>query len=148
VDCSVFGVDRSFSRYALYDVDDNYACFIGPWFTLVDHDREAELLADLTGVIRADRNFWTGFNPYVNMLRTKYGICERGDDGFFSFLEVARTAPPKVIVEEASALWNQLENEGYTDRAIEALCCTGDRAWKNPVGDIAVIPPEGPLSKI
>ena len=26
-DWSVFGVDRSFTRYALYDVDGNYACF-------------------------------------------------------------------------------------------------------------------------
>jgi hypothetical protein len=42
-------------------------------------------------------------------------------------------------------MWNQLEEEGYTDGAVEALVRAGYQAWKNPVGDIAVSPLEGSL---
>jgi hypothetical protein len=120
---------------------------VGPWLTLADEDREAELLADVTGAIRADRHFWPEFNPYVDELRTKYGICRRDSDGFIHFTEEARTASPSVIMEKTSALWSQLEEEGYTDGAVDALERAGYQAWKNAVGDIAVLPPEGSLPK-
>jgi hypothetical protein len=118
---------------------------IGPWATLADEDREAELLADLTAAIRADSRFWTEFNPYVDRLREQYGICGRDKDGFIRFTEDVRNAGPGTILGKASALWKQLEGEGYTDGAIEALGRAGYQAWKNPVGDIAVLPPRGSL---
>ncbi|MBU1565146.1 MAG: hypothetical protein KJ630_05915 [Proteobacteria bacterium] len=153
-----FGI---YARYSVYTKDKNGAhpcefsfsldnlrpLGIGPWLTLSDEDREAELLADLTSAIRADRRFWKEFNPYVDMLRTKYGICERDNDGFIHFTEDARNGPPSVIMDKASALWNQLEDEGYTDGAIEALGRAGYQAWKNPVGDITVLPPDESLYK-
>jgi hypothetical protein len=120
---------------------------VGPWLTLADDDREAELLADLTGAIRADRRFWADFNPYVDLLRAKYGICNRDDGGFISFTEDFRNASFGETMERVSALWSQLADEGYTDGAIEALGRAGYHAWKNPVGDIAVSPPDGSLSK-
>ena len=120
---------------------------VGPWLTLSDEDREAELLADLTGAIRANRRFWAEFNPYVDMLRSKYGICDRDDSGFIHFTQDSRNASPGAIMEKVSALWAQLEEEGYADGAIEALGRAGYQAWKNPVGDIAVFPPEGSLMK-
>ena len=120
---------------------------VGPWLTLADEDREAELLADLTGAIRADRSFWAEFNPYVDMLRSRYGICDRDDSGFIHFTKDSRNAPPGAVMEKASALWTQLEAEGYTDGAIEALGRAGYQAWKNQVGDITVIPPDGSLPK-
>jgi hypothetical protein len=118
---------------------------IGPWVTIKDEDEDAELLAALTGAIRADQRFWTEFNQYVDVLQAKYGICTRGKDGFINFTKEAQTAPPNVIVEKTTALWNQLEKEGYTDGAVEALGRAGYQAWKNTVGDIAVLPPEGSL---
>ena len=120
---------------------------IGPWLTLADEDREAELLADLTRAIRADGCFWADFNRYVDLLRAKYGICDRDSGGFIYFTEDSRNASPGAIMERVSALWTQLEDEGYTDGAIEALGRAGYQAWKNPVGDIAVFPPDGSLPK-
>ena len=111
---------------------------IGPWLTLQDADEEAELLADLTGAIRADRGFWTAFDRYVDQLRTEHGICRRGDDGFQHFAKGALTALPDAIVENTAAIWQQLEAEGFTDGAVEALNRAGYKAWKNAVGDIAV----------
>ena len=119
---------------------------VGPWLTLADHDREAELLADLTAAIRADRRFWVEFNHYVDMLRSKKGICDRDDSGFINFTQDSSKVPPGTIMEKVSALWAQLEVEGYTDGAIEALGRAGYQAWKNPVGDIAVFPPDGSLT--
>ena len=50
-------------------------------------------------------------------------------------------------MEKTSALWSQLEDEGYTDGAVDALERAGYQAWENAVGDIAVLPPEGSLPK-
>lgn len=47
--------------------------------------------------------------------------------------------------DENAALWRQLETEGYTDGAVDALRRAGYQAWKNQVGDIAVAPPKGAL---
>ncbi|MFC1505244.1 hypothetical protein ACFL5W_01875, partial [Thermodesulfobacteriota bacterium] len=115
---------------------------IGPWVTIKGEDENAELLADLTGTIRADLRFWADFNQYVDVLRAEYGICRRDNDGFIYFTDEMRTAPPNIIMQKTTALWNQLEAEGYTDGAVEALVRAGYQAWKNPVGDISVVPPD------
>jgi len=120
----------------------------GPWVTLAEEDKEAELLADLTGAIRMDRTFWTDFNTHVDALQEKFGICRRGDDGFHQFTEEAQTAPPHVILEKTTALWKEVAAAGYTDGAVDALGRAGFTAWKNPVGDIAVWPPEDSLPMI
>jgi hypothetical protein len=120
---------------------------IGPWLTLQEQDEEAELLADLTGAVRADPTFWPEFNRCVDALQAKLGICRRGDDGFNHFTQDAQTALPRVIMERVQDLWHRLDAAGYTDGAIGALWRAGYTAWKNPVGDIAVLPPEGSLPR-
>jgi hypothetical protein len=117
----------------------------GPWVTLENHDREAGLLADLTCALRADGNFWEEFDRRVDALQTQLGICRRGKGGFFRFADDAQTALPPSVMKSAAALWQRAEAEGFTDGAVQALCRAGYRAWKNPVGDIAVEPPEGSL---
>jgi hypothetical protein len=154
-----FGI---YARYAVYKKDapgirpgefafspDNLRPLgIGPWLTIKNDDAEAELLADLTGAIRADRIFWPEFNQYVDALQEKNGICRRSDDGFNYFTEEAQTALPYEIMKKTANLWHQLEAAGCTDGAVEALARAGYKAWKNPVGDIAVLPPEGSLPMI
>ena len=151
-----FGI---YARYAVYKKDatgispgefafslDNLRPLgIGPWLTITDKDEEAELLADLTGAIRNDRIFWAEFNPYVDKLQEEYGICKRGDDGFNHFTTETQNAPPYVLLKKTTALWQQVEAAGYTDGAVDALNRAGYKAWKNPVGDIAVLPPKGSL---
>jgi len=121
---------------------------IGPWLTIEGEDEQADLLADLTGAIRADRNFWAEFDRYVDELQAKQGICRRGSDGYNHFTEEAQSTPPQFVKEKSAAVWKQLEAAGYTDGAVEALGRAGYKAWKNPVGDIAVLPPEGSLTMI
>lgn len=121
---------------------------IGPWLTLTAEDQEAELLADLTRAIRADKTFWPEFNRRVDTLQAESGICRRGDDGYHHFSKESLTASPLEIMKKTAEIWHQLDRAGYTDRAVEALCRAGYSAWKNAVGDIAVLPPEGSLSRI
>ncbi|MEJ2037732.1 MAG: CheR family methyltransferase [Desulfosarcinaceae bacterium] len=118
---------------------------IGPWVTIVDEDEDAGLLADLTGAIRRDRRFWDQFNPHVDELRTEYGIGARDKDGFFRFSEEVQTAPPALLMQKTSALWDRIEKEGYVDGAVAALQRAGYQAWKNAVGHVAVLPPEGSM---
>lgn len=118
---------------------------IGPWLTLVEDDREAALLADLTGAIRADRTFWSDFTRRVDALRAQFGIGTRDPDGFLQFTEEARSAPPLVVAEKTTALWQQIAMEGYAEGAVAALDRAGYKAWINAVGDIAVRPPEQAL---
>lgn len=137
------GANGMTAREFAFSMDNLRPLGIGPWVTIQDRDEDAELLADLTGAIRADRRFWPDFNRRVDVLQSTYGICRRDDDGFIQFTEEARTAPPGSILEKTTALWNQLEAEGYADGAVGALARAGYQAWKNPVGDIAVSPTEG-----
>jgi len=121
---------------------------IGPWLTLAQEDQEAELLADLSGAIRRDRIFWAPFGSHVDGLREELGIGRRANDGFLQFTEEIRNAPPHILSEKTTSLWNRVDASGYTDGAIEALVRAGFTAWKNKVGDIAVLPPENSLPTV
>jgi hypothetical protein len=120
----------------------------GPWVTLSDRDQDAELLADLTSVLRADGSFWEKFDRRVDALQVQMGICRRADDGFLRFADDTQTALPPAVVGKSATLWRQVESEGFTDGAVAALTRVGYRAWKNPVGDIAIEPPEGSLPAV
>lgn len=118
---------------------------IGPWLTLADADGEAGLLADLIAAIRRDHLFWSDFSRRLDELRDLYGICRRDADGFIQFTAETRSAPPMALQKKTATLWTQLDAEGYTEGAVAALGRAGFTAWKNAVGDVAVLPPRGAL---
>ncbi len=120
----------------------------GPWVTLQEKDQDAELLADLTRILRTDKIFWETFDHRVNALQERFGICGRGKDGFLQFSANEQAALSPAAMKNTARLWRQMEREGYTERAVQALCRSGYLAWKNPVGDIAVLPPEGAISAV
>lgn len=152
-----FGI---YARYAIYwkegthlrpcefafSLDNLGPLGIGPWLTLADDDGEAELLADATAAIRGDPIFWTDFKRRLDELRALYGICRRTENGFIRFTEETRSASPLSLQKKIAALWTQFAAEGYADGAIAALGRAGFTAWKNAVGDIAVLPPESALA--
>ena len=154
-----FGI---YARYAVYardaagirprefafSMDNLQPLGIGPWLTLVEDDREAALLADLTAAIRADRTFWSDFTRRVDALRAQFEIGRRDPDGFLQFTEETRTATPLVVTQKTTALWQQMAAEGYAGGAVAALGRAGYQAWINAVGDIAVLPPEQSLDTV
>ena len=154
-----FGI---YARYAVYrkesggirpcefafSLDNLRPLGIGPWLTLTEDDQEAELLADLTLAIRRDHHFWREFSADVNDRRLKLGICREADDGVCRFPEAMHKAAPLLLAEKTTALWHHIDAAGYTDGAIEALVRAGYEAWRNPAGDIAVLPPDNTLPHI
>jgi hypothetical protein len=112
---------------------------IGPWYALHDDDPDAGFLADLCAALRGDRRFWPVFDRRVDDLLDREGLCRRGKDGR---LHLADPLPPwDAVVARMRALWRGLAGEGVGALAVEALDRCGYRAWLNPVGDIAVVPP-------
>ena len=109
-----------------------------PWVTMHDNDPEAMLLADIIGMLRRERTFWPGFSRRVDDLLQRYGICQRGEDGFLHFSEKEMT--PSKYLKQNVKMWEQIEYEGFHDRAVYALKCAGYTAWRNPVGDVAIWP--------
>lgn len=115
-----------------------------PWYTLHDDDPEAVLLADVIRQVRADRAFWRVFTGRLDELMAHYGLFERDSNGF---LHAPEGEEPAVdFAEKTTRLWRQVEEEGFTDGAVDALKRAGYAAWKNPVGDIAIRPRSGPLT--
>ena len=151
-----------YARYTIYEKDaqglrpcefafrpDNLRPLgIGPWVTLQETDPEAELLADLTRALRTDKDFWAAFDRRVDALQERFGICCRGKDGFLRFSAGGKAPLTPAVMKSTALLWRQMEEEGHTERAVQALCRAGYLAWKNPVGDIAVLPAEGSLAAL
>ncbi len=109
-----------------------------PWYTLHDDDPEAMLLAELIRQVRANRSFWRGFTERLDELMAHYGLFQRDSNGFLYAPE--GDSPPTDFPERISRMWLQLEEEGFTDGAVDALNHAGYTAWKNLVGDIAIQP--------
>ena len=109
-----------------------------PWYTLHDNDPEAMLLADVIRQVRADRPFWRVFTGRLDELMAQYGLFQRDSNGFLCAPEGEEFAGD--FAERSARMWRQVGEEGFTDRAVEALTRAGYEAWKNPVGDIAIRP--------
>jgi hypothetical protein len=115
-----------------------------PWFTIHDEDPEALFLAGLMGAIRSNRAFWPDFTARVDELLEVQGVCSRQANGFLYF--ASADMPPGELMGRHAEVWRRMKAEGYPAGAVEALSRAEFTAWENPVGDIAVRPPDGTLS--
>ncbi|MCP4350633.1 MAG: hypothetical protein GY795_34630 [Desulfobacterales bacterium] len=137
------GTDGLFPGEFAFTLDNIGHIVFMPWYTIHENDPESILLADLMGAIRADRAFWTEFSNRTDELLKHKGICQRETDGFLHFpLQPASVAE---YLKNNAMLWQQMDEEGYTDRVAEVLGRAGYDAWKNSVGDIAIKPPVNSL---
>lgn len=114
-----------------------------PWYTLHDDDPEAMLLAAVIRRVRADRPFWRGFTKRLDEFMEHFRLFRRDANGFLCVSESGEPAPD--FAQRASRLWRQVDEEGFTDGAVDVLKRAGYTAWKNPVGDIAIRPNACPL---
>lgn len=101
------------------------------------------LLADLTGAIRSDQQFWPAFSEHLDELLKAEGICIRGPDGFLQPL--TEEMPLAEYLQKNAAIWQQLVEDGYPARSVEVLERNAHKAWINSVGDITIEPPIGSL---
>ena len=112
-----------------------------PFFSIHENDPEAMLLAELTGALRSNQSFWPDFSNRQDDLLKHFGFCQRRPDGFLDFKNDGM--PLGEYFKNNALLWQKMQEEGYTDRAVNALVQSGYDAWKNSVGDIAIRPKKG-----
>jgi SAM-dependent methyltransferase len=107
------------------------------YFAIHDDDTETCRLVRAVAALRSDQNFFKEFSARHDALHLDYEVCPRGADGYLGDL-------PDVSGEELArrslAILRALEEEGYVERATEALRKAGFEAWRNEVGHVAIAP--------
>jgi SAM-dependent methyltransferase len=105
------------------------------WFALHDGERETWRLAELLGILRSDRGFLRDYDARLDALLAENRMAVRDENGCL--------AEPPDPIEPARALpvYHEIAREmeaGFADRAVSVLQRAGLKAWRNPVGHIAV----------
>jgi hypothetical protein len=107
------------------------------WYALHDGDRETWRLAELIGVLRADREFLHDYDARLDALLGEHKISIRDANGCLinhpEMAEPAKRLPSYLAINDA------IQAE-FTDRAVVALTRAGVNAWRNVVGHVAVSP--------
>jgi len=107
-----------------------------PWFCLHDGERETFRLASAVGILRADDAFRGDFDERLDCLLEDKGICAREPNGYLGPL--FQGLVPTERVARIEEVMEQLEQEGFADRAAGVLRGAGLRARRNSVGHIAI----------
>ncbi|MDM8535169.1 hypothetical protein QUF70_00275 [Desulfobacterales bacterium HSG17] len=135
--------DGLFPTQFAFSLDNLGHLAIMPWFTIQKNDPEAMLLAKCSGIIRSNRSFWTTFSKRLDSLLMDHDICWREKDGYLHFPQ--DMMPINKYISTVAIIWQKMQEEGFTDSAVNILVQNGFDAWKNSVGDIAVKPPADSL---
>lgn len=106
------------------------------WYTLHDDDREVQLLAELTGVLRANRSFREALYAVTDAMREEYGVCARGSDGYYGGISEATAATD--LWNAVGQMADRLCDHELGQQAVALLHEAGWRARVNEVGHIAV----------
>jgi len=109
-----------------------------PFFTLQEDNVQNIRVAGLVRRIRSDSEFRALFDERMDQLLKESGLLTRDADGCLSSPPVPM--PFDKMNQVISTLGDQLDREGFTQGAAEVLGRQGIRAWRSPVGHIAVDP--------
>ena len=107
-------------------------------FALHDDDEEAPALARVIGALRADESFRADYDAAIDRLFEQHGLVTRQADGYIG--DPNPDLPPAERERAAEAIERALDEAGFVDRAAELLRDLGLRAWRNPVGHLAIDP--------
>jgi hypothetical protein len=150
--CGVDGARTLETRYSVYKNEDGqlvpkeFAFSLDnvrpttsySWHCLHDGEKETWALARLVGILRSDPAFCVDFDNRLDDRLAEKRIWVRSSDGYLAAApDQLATAHWTSAREEINA---QLDREGFADRAVSILDKAGYRAWRNPVGHIAVHP--------
>ncbi len=115
---------------------DNVVPFgVVPFFALHPRDRGTTMLARMVRTLRDDEAFLARYYDVADGLRNRYGICPRGEDGYYG--TVASDADP-------GELWGRVRDIADTigremgEEAVDVLERSGQRAWINEIGMVSV----------
>ncbi len=108
-----------------------------PWYSLHDDEYDAGMLAGLVGTLRSDETFRQDFDTRLDQLLAEHDLFVRDEAGY---LRYAREGVTPEVMRLAGDVAEQLDREGYVERAVAVLQQSGYTAWRNCVGHIAIDP--------
>jgi hypothetical protein len=94
------------------------------------------MLAELTGVLRANRSFREALYTVTDAMREEYGVCPRGPDGYYGGLSEAIV--PADLWNAVGEMADRLCVHDLGQQAVGVLHDAGWRARVNEVGHVAV----------
>ena len=106
------------------------------WYTLHDDDREVQLLAELTGILRANPSFRDALYAVTDAMREEFGVCARGSDGYYGGLSEAVVAAD--LWNTVGQMADRLCVHELGQQAVGVLQAAGWSARVNEVGHVAV----------
>jgi hypothetical protein len=109
-----------------------------PWFTLHEDNATALRSARLIRRVRSDAEFCAAYDDRLDQLLNQSGLLTRDANGCLA--SPAEPMPFDKMSQIMVTLAGQMDREGFTLRAAEALGRQGIRAWRNEVGHVAVDP--------
>jgi len=109
-----------------------------PFFTMQEDNAQTLRVARLVRRIRSDSVFRLRFDERMDQLLKETALLIRDADGCLASPPVRM--PFDKMSQVLSTLGDQLDRDGFTQGAAEALSRQGIRAWRNLVGHIAVDP--------
>lgn len=107
------------------------------WYTVHEGDRETLRLADLIGVLRADREFLRDYDARLDALLAEHKFNLRDENG--CLIDHPDAGDPAQRFASYLEITDAVQAE-FTDRAVVSLTQAGFNAWRNPVGHVAVTP--------
>jgi hypothetical protein len=108
---------------------------VAAFYTLHADEREANMLATLCGILRADAAFSSAFADVNDRLRAKHGLCPRQPDGYFSdVLPMENQAAMWLVAGDYSTELGEI----LSDDACRVLARNGYKTRVNEIGHIAV----------
>jgi len=108
---------------------------VATFYTLHADEPEANMVAELCGVLRGDASFSSTFADVNDRLRAKHELCPRGSDGYFT---------DSLPAENPAAMWHiagdySVElDKALAQEACGALARAGRQARVNEIGHVAV----------
>jgi hypothetical protein len=108
---------------------------VATYYTLHSDEREANMLASLCAILRADRSFNQEFTRRYDELRLEYGLCPRQPDGY-----VSGTLP----IDNPAAMWitasdcSRALDASLAGHACRVLSGAGYTARVNEIGNVAI----------
>jgi hypothetical protein len=148
--CGVNGFRSTRCRYTVYRrvgkrlVEEEFAFSLDnvrplgsiSWSTFHDDDEETRRLATLVGVLRADKPFQHDFDTRLDALLSRHSLFARNDKGYL--VELPSELSPEKREKCQFEIGEQLDKEGYVERAAAVLKQAGYKARRNDTGHVAV----------
>jgi hypothetical protein len=132
---------RLVPREFAFSLDNIRPLTIQAWYCIHDGDREATMLASLVSVLRSDEDFRTAFDRALDSLLAEKRIFLRDAKGHL--VPAPDQQPATDWNPTREAINAELDKRGFVDRAVSVLTAAGYKAWRNPVGHIAIDPGVG-----